>query len=114
MTSSQSSTPKWVCYLAAWITGLIFLAVEKNDEDVRWHAAQSTAFFGAVTIITIVLSIFTFIPILGILLAIINWLIGVAAFIMWILFMVKASQVERIIIPYVTEFAERNLLNLFK
>lgn len=114
MTDSKSSTPAWLCYLVGWITGLIFLAIEKNDEDVRWHAAQSTTLFGAYTLVSIVLGLFGLIPILGVLFAIVGWILGVAMFILWILLMVRAAHGERMVIPYVTEFAERNVINLFK
>src|SRR5215469_9558575 len=38
-------------YLLWWVTGIIFLFVGKDDPDVKFHAAQSTIFFGAVFII---------------------------------------------------------------
>ena len=114
MSSSQSTTPKWLAYIAWWITGLIFLGVEKNDEDLRWHAANSLSFFGAVTLASIALGILAFIPILGFLFGIVNWLLRLVAFVMWIVFMVKAGSGERIRIPFLTDFAEQNLINLFK
>lgn len=114
MTTQNSSTPIWLIYLAGWITGLIFLATEKNDEDVRWHAANSTAIFGAVTILSIVLRILVVIPFLGILFAIVSWLLGVGVFILWIVLMVRGSQGDKVRVPVATDFAEQNLLNLFK
>lgn len=44
-------------YLLWWITGLIFLYVGRSDPDVRYHAAQSTIFFGAVTGLELIVQI---------------------------------------------------------
>src|SRR5438270_9202816 len=44
-------------YLLWWITGLIFLFVGKNDPDVKYHGAQSTVFFGGITVINLIISI---------------------------------------------------------
>lgn len=108
MTQMQSKTPVWLAYLAGWLTGLIFLAVEKNDEDMRWHAAQSLTLFGAVQIVMIIL---WRIPIIG---TILNAIIGLGAFILWILLMVKANQGERFRVPVAVDFAEKYVINWFK
>ena len=114
MSAQKSTTPKWVAYIVGWITGLILLATEKQDEDLSWHAANSTAIFGGLTVLEIVMSLLVRIPVLGWLFIVINSLVGLAAFVLWILLMVKAGNGERIRIPFLTDFAEKNLLNLFK
>ncbi len=110
----MNKTPLWLTYLFGWITGLIFLGTEKNNEEVRWHAANSTAVFGAFSIATVVLIILAGIPILGLLFGIVAWLVGVATFILWIMLMVNAGNNTRFRVPFLTDFAEKNLLNLFK
>ncbi len=35
-----------VAYSAWWVTGLVFLALERSDDTVRFHAAQSVVVFG--------------------------------------------------------------------
>ena len=35
-----------VAYSAWWVTGLVFLALERSDQSVRFHAAQSVVVFG--------------------------------------------------------------------
>lgn len=110
----MNKTPLWLTYLFGWITGLIFLGVEKDDEEVRWHAANSTAVFGALTIVSVVLNILSRIPFLGILFVILSVIIGIAAFILWIVLMINAGNGSRFEVPYITKFAEKNLLNLFK
>ena len=110
----MNKTPTWVTYLLGWITGLIFLASEKNDEDIRWHAANSTAVFGGATILSVIFSILSRIPWLGILFAILGWLVGIAVFILWIVLMINAGNGSKFRVPVLTDFAEKNLINLFK
>ena len=80
-------------YLLWWITGIIFLFVGKNDPDVKFHAAQSTIFFGGITIIGFIIreisafSGFT----LGALLAFISFLIWLFGVIVWIMCLIRAS-----------------------
>lgn len=110
----MNKTPAWLTYLFGWITGLIFLGVEKKDEDIRWHAANSIGVFGAVTLASIVLSLLAKIPVLGILFAIIGWIVGVVAFVLWLVLMINAGNGSRFKVPFITDFAEKNFLNLFK
>ncbi|MBI2852658.1 MAG: DUF4870 domain-containing protein [Chloroflexi bacterium] len=90
-----------LCYVAGWVSGLVFLVIEKENDFVRFHAMQSTAFFGAVTVVSILLG---FIPIIG---WIIGWLIGVLAVVMWIVLMMKAYQGQKMKLPIAGDFAEK-------
>ena len=40
-----------LCYLGWWVTGLVFLFIEREDRDLRFHAAQSLVVFGAISIV---------------------------------------------------------------
>ena len=90
-------------YLLGFITGIIFLLVEKDSKFVRFHAMQSTILFGAVFIANLVLG---FIPLIG-------WLVGIllsfGTFILWIVCMWKAFQGEMYKVPYVGALAEKQL-----
>lgn len=90
-------------YLLGFVTGIIFLLIEKESKFVRFHAMQSTILFGGIFIINIALG---FIPLLG-------WLVGLilsfAAFVLWIVCMWKAFQGEMYKVPYVGEIAEKQL-----
>ena len=90
-----------LCYVGWWISGIIFLVLEQKNRLVRFHAAQSLVTFGA---ITIVLTILGWIPILG---AVLDSLVSVAAFILWIILMVKAYHGERFKLPWAGDFAEK-------
>jgi len=93
-------------YLLGFITGIIFLIVEKESKFVRFHAMQSTILFAGIFVANIVLG---FIPILG-------WLVGVilsfASFIFWIICMWKAFQGEMYEVPFVGNLAKQQLAKM--
>ena len=95
-------------YLLGFITGIIFLLIEKESKFVRFHAMQSTILFGGVFIVNLGLG---FIPILG-------WLVGLllsfATFVFWIVLMWKAFQGEMYKVPYVGDIAEKQLAKMSK
>ena len=96
-----------LCYALGWISGLVFLLIEQENKFVRFHAVQSIVTFGSVTIISIALSILGFIPFLGVFFDIANWMIGVLAFVLWIVLMVKAVQGTKYKLPLAGDFAEK-------
>lgn len=75
-------------YAVGFITGIIFIFVEKENRFVRFHAFQSAIFFTPTFIVYIVLTIVLgFIPFIGWLLSFLLWA-GFAA--LWIFLMIKA------------------------
>lgn len=90
-------------YLLGFVTGIIFLLVEKQSRFVRFHAMQSTILFGGIFVVNLALG---FIPILG---WIVGLLLSLVAFILWIVLMWKAFQGEMYKVPYVGEIAEKQL-----
>jgi uncharacterized membrane protein len=95
-------------YLLGFITGIIFLLIEKESKFVRFHAMQSTILFAGLLIVNIVLG---FIPLIG-------WLAGLllsfTAFILWIMCMWKAFQGEMYKVPYIGNIAEQQLAKMTK
>jgi uncharacterized membrane protein len=90
-----------LCYLGVWITGIIFYILEKDNMQVRFHAMHSMIIFGAITIAEIVVG---WIPVIG---WILNSLLGVLAFVLWIVLMYTAYKGQKIKIPVATELAEK-------
>ena len=45
-----------LAYSVWWVTGLVFLALERDDDRVRFHAAQSMVVFGAVSLVLLALA----------------------------------------------------------
>ncbi len=114
--SSQSGLAENVagllCYVLGWITGLIFLLIDKRP-FVRFHAAQSIVVFGALMVIRIVVGMmFVSGGLVGVtagfsLGAILFWLVSLVGLILWILLMVKAYQGERYRVPVAADFADK-------
>jgi uncharacterized membrane protein len=102
-TGLQPNVAGLLCYVLGWVTGIIFLLLEKDNQFVRFHAIQSIVVFGAVTVADIILR---FIPIIGWILSVI---VGILAFILWIVLMVKAYQGQRYKVPIAGNIAEQQL-----
>jgi uncharacterized membrane protein len=77
-----------LCYLAGWITGIIFLVIEKKNRFVRFHAMQSIVVFGVLTVATGMLSS---IPYVG---GFFGAAIGILGFILWLVLIIRAYQGE--------------------
>ena len=90
-----------LCYVLGWVTGLIFFILEKENKFVRFHAMQSIVVFGALTVVSIILS---FIPFIG---WVITLIISILGFILWIILMIKAYQGHRYKLPWAGAFAEK-------
>lgn len=90
----------FLCYLFGWISGLIIFLIEKDNELVRFHAAQSIILFGALSVFQVV---FGYGFILG---AGLFRLIYLAAVALWIFLLVKAWTKEYFKLPIVGDIAE--------
>ncbi len=89
-----------LCYIFAWVTGLIFFLLEKEDEDVRFHAMQSMVTFGGLSLLNIALSVSLIgIPLIP--------LVAIVGFVLWILLIIKGFQGEKYKLPYVGDLAEK-------
>jgi uncharacterized membrane protein len=47
----KENVKRLLCYLGFWVTGIVFLVVEKRDRLVRFHAMQSLVTFGVLNIV---------------------------------------------------------------
>ena len=70
---------------------------------MRFHALQSLVTFLGLFIITLVIG---FVPVLGVLVNLLLWLLSIA---LWIVLMVKAYKGERYKLPVVGDFVEQQL-----
>ena len=89
-----------LCYALGWVTGLIFLLIDKRPW-VKFHAAQSIAVFGGLTVLRIGLLFMTHFLGWGI-----QALIGLVGFVLWIFLMIKAYQHETVRIPLAADIAD--------
>jgi len=98
-TGLEENVAGFFCYLLGFITGIIFLVVEKKSSFVKFHAMQSTITFLSLFVISFILG---FIPIIGLLV----YPIWILSLILWLLLMIKALQGKRYSLPIVGEMAE--------
>lgn len=89
-----------LCYVGAWITGIIFFVLEQKNNWIRFHAAQSIVTFGTLFIAGMILG---WIPFIG---TFFSSVIGIIGFILWIVLMVKAYNGERYKVPWAGNIAE--------
>jgi len=96
-----------LCYVLGWVSGIVFLIIESENKFVRFHAMQSIVTFGVITAISIVLSILGLISFIGVLFDILGYIVGLIAFVLWIVLMVKAYQGTMYKLPWTGDFAEK-------
>jgi uncharacterized membrane protein/ribosomal protein L40E len=101
-TSLEPNVAGLLCYVLGWITGLVFILIEKENKFVRFHAMQSIVVFGAWNVLAIIL---WWIPFVGWILGTVLSLLGL---VLWIILMVKAYQGERFKLPIAGDIAEKN------
>jgi len=95
-TGLDENVAAFLCYLFGFITGIVFLVVEKKSSFVKFHAMQSTITFLGLFVISLILG---WIPIIGV-------LILVLSLILWLFLMIKALQGKRYLLPIVGKMAE--------
>lgn len=100
-TGLEANVAGLLCYVGWWVSGLVFILIEKESKFVRFHAIQSIYVFGVLTIAMIVLRL---IPVLGDVLAGLIWVLGV---VLWIILMVKAYQGAMFKLPWAGDLAEK-------
>lgn len=99
-TGLDANVAAAISYLVGFVTGIIFLVVEKENRFVRFHAMQSTLLFVGLVLINVMLNV---IPLLGFLISV--FLLLPASAILWLLMMFKAYQGEEFKLPFVGQLA---------
>jgi uncharacterized membrane protein len=95
-TGLEENVAGFLCYLLGFITGIVFLVVEKKSSFVKFHAKQSTITFLGLFVITLLIGwIF-----------VIGTLILIFSLILWLVLMIKALQGERYALPIIGKMAE--------
>ena len=97
-TGLPKNTAAALSYVLGWLTGIVFLLIEK-DPFVRFHAMQSIITFGILTILAMV-------PFIGWVLSPLVMIIG---FVLWLVLIFKAYQGEEFKLPVIGEFAKKQL-----
>ncbi len=94
-----------LCYALGLVSGIIFLALApyNKNREIRFHAWQSILTHAAWIILYVVI-----IPMLpwGIATTI-GPILGFGGFVLWLVLMWKAYNKQRLAIPFISEFAEK-------
>jgi uncharacterized membrane protein len=90
-----------LCYALGWVTGIVFLVIERESKFVRFHAVQAIATFLPLMVMAWV---FAFIPFIGLVICALVCMLGT---ILWLILMAKAYQGERFKLPVVGDIAEK-------
>lgn len=103
----NENTEGLLCYSLGWLTGIIFLLLEKENMFIRFHAIQSLATFISLSLLN-----FLFMALLvgtgdDAIVFLVGGLLSILLFILWLLLMYKAYKGERFKLPIVGDFAEK-------
>ncbi len=92
-----------LCYIVGWITGIVFLVLEKENKFVRFHALQFLLTFLPLSVLAWLLG---WIPFIGWALAALVWIL---VLILWLILMFKAYRGEEYKLPLVGDIAEKEI-----
>jgi len=99
-----------LCYVLGFITGVVFLVMEKDSKFVKFHAWQSILIFFALWVLNMIVSALlgAILPwsMFGIVTAIVS-LISLAGLLIWIILILKAYQGEKYKLPVIGDIAEK-------
>jgi len=102
-TGLDANVAGLLCYVLGWVSGLVFILIERESKFVRFHALQSIYVFGILNIAGIILS---WIPFAGWFLSSVIWILWV---VLWIILMIKAYQGTRYKLPWSGDLAEKRV-----
>ncbi len=105
----QENVAGLLCYVFGFITGIVFLLIDKRP-FVKFHAAQSIVVFGGLFILRVALIFMHGMMGSGLIgwsfLGMISLLISLLSLVLWIFLMVKAYQHEMFKVPIAAPIAE--------
>jgi uncharacterized membrane protein len=115
-TQSSGMDPKLaglLAYLVPPITGIVFFLIEKTNQVVRWHAAQSIVFgiawivlWIAFTVLSMVLT--AILPIIGTIIGFLVWIVVfLGGVVIWVVCLIKGYSGQMWRMPLVAPYADR-------
>ena len=100
-TGLSANTAGLLCYVLTWVTGIIFVVLEKKSTFVKFNAWQSIMTFGVLSVASLIL---VWIPFVG---WILGTLIGILSFILWIILIIQAGTGKMWKVPWAGDWAEK-------
>lgn len=91
------------------IPAIIFLVMEPYNKNrfIRFHSFQSIFFCVALIVLGVALSIFTVIPLLGLIMLPLHLLIWIGSVAIWVILLLKANQGQMWKLPVIGDMAEK-------
>ena len=113
-TGMSANVAGLLSYVAGWITGIVFVVLEKKSTFVKFHAWQSIMTFGVLTVAQIVVAgiltaigFATFSPGLILFASVISTIIWILTVILWIVLMIMAGTGKMWKVPLAGNWAEK-------
>ena len=99
-----------LCYLGWWVTGLVFLFIERRDPAVRFHAAQSLVVFGPLSAVFFLWGgasafVFFWVPLAFQMVQTIGNLLWLGTVLLWLFLLLKAWRGETWRVPVAGDLA---------
>jgi len=102
-TGLSANVAGLLCYVAGWITGIVFVVLEKKSIFVKFHAWQSIMTFGVLTVAYLILR---WIPFVGWILSIIIYILMA---VLWIILIIQAGTGKMWKVPWAGDWAEKQI-----
>jgi len=113
-TGMSANVAGLLSYVAGWITGIVFVVLEKKSTFVKFHAWQSLMTFGVLTVAQIVfagiltaIGFASFSPGLILFASVISTIIWILTVILWIVLMIMAGTGKMWKVPLAGNWAEK-------
>ena len=107
-TGGESSNRTLMLVLSyLWILCLIPLFVEKDDQEVSWHARNGTVLLIAEVIAWVAVTIIGMIPFIGLIGCLLSVVLWIGVLVLRIMGIVKATKGERFLIPVVSDYVDK-------
>jgi uncharacterized membrane protein len=94
-------------YAFGWVTGLIFLLLEKEHREVRYHAAQSILVSLVLIGVYVALSVVAMVPVIGLLALLGYVVVGLGGVALWVYLLIQGYQLNHVRLPVVGAVAEQ-------
>ena len=91
-----------LCYAGFYLTGIVILVMERENKTVRFHALQSTLWFAALTVMSVVGRF----AIVG---GILGTLVNLLAVSSWVLLMCSAFMDKKFKVPIIGDVVESQI-----
>jgi len=115
-TGLSANVAGLLCYVAGWVTGIVFIILEKKSIFVKFHAWQSIMTFGVLTVAHLILSTMlraiafaTFLPGLAVFAGVLGTIIWIMMVVLWIILVIQAGTGKMWKVPWAGDWAEKQI-----